>query len=160
MKKEWIAVSLLLALPGLLYAAPHQASAPKQQETAEKPVYLFDLLKKQPYANLWKKTVWDKVPNKKDPNFSWLKSGGTTSPAIIAKVGNETYYKMEACKPHFCGGDYDILVLMNKKKVMALQLYALPKGNVANGRKMEKMYGHPTTLERRYFDAWKKNFGH
>ncbi|MCS4534514.1 Ivy family c-type lysozyme inhibitor [Neisseria montereyensis] len=159
MKKEWITASLCLALACPLYAAPNNSPAVKKQAAAEKPVYLFELIEKQPYANLWRNTVWNKVPNKKDFNFSWLKSGGTTSPAETVKIGNETYYKIEACRPHLCGGDYDILVLINKKKVMALQLYALPKGNVSNGRKMEKMYGTPTALERRYFNVWKQDYG-
>ncbi|MCS4534513.1 Ivy family c-type lysozyme inhibitor [Neisseria montereyensis] len=160
MKKEWIIFSFCLVLSTSLYAATQTASAAKRQATTEESVYLSDLLKKQPYANLWKTTVWDKVPDQKDPKFSWLKDGGTTTPATTAKIGYETYHKIEGCKPHSCAGDDEVLVLMNNKKVMALQLYTQSKGNVTNGQKLEKMYGSPTTLEQRYFDAWKKNFGH
>lgn len=141
------------------------AAAPAQG----KEVYLFDLIKQPPYAALWRDTVWNKVPDKKHMNYSWLQTGGTTGAAETVRIGGQDFYFMEACKPHFCGGDYDILVLMNRNKVVALQIYAVPGYvNVLdwggkrkrvwadNGEKKTRIYGAPTPAERRYLEQQAK----
>lgn len=148
---------MLFALLGISALSAVQAKG--------KEIYLFDLIKKPPYAALWRDTVWNKVPDKKHMTYSWLKTGGTTGAAETVHIGGQEYYYMEACKPHFCGGDYDILVLMNKNKVVALQIYAVPGYvNVLdwggkrkrvwadNGKKMTRIYGVPTPAEKRYLE--------
>lgn len=152
-----LALALAMAAPTPAVAQWRKNLTPQERASLAGQVYLLDLLEQKPYATLWRNTVWNHVPNKRNTNFSWLKGGGTSGPLETVQIDGQTFYKAELCKPHACTDDI-ALVLINKQKVVVLQLYALPLGNVANGKKMQKLYGQPTEAERRYLKTWVKDW--
>lgn len=165
MKYRFLTVATTALSLSLALATPAQAQqwrkklTPQEQASLAGEVYLHDLLEQKPYASLWRNTVWNQVPNKRSMTFSWLKDGGTSAPAERVQIDGQTFYKVDICKPHLCGGgDYTALVLINKQKVLVLQLYAVPQGKVSNGKKMQKLYGQPTEAELRYLHTWAKDF--
>lgn len=134
-----IVFGLLLVL---LSAAAFGKGKPEQY------VYLFDLVKKQPYKAVWQKDIWQQVKRQSHGmNVAWVNgANGVSSPVETVRIGGRKYYLATLCEPHNCGV-HMMYVLFDSRKAVAMRQVDLD----------EYVYhGNPDRTLRDYLDGWRK----
>lgn len=107
-------------------------------EAAAKDLFIWDLIKRQPYQAIWNENIGSHVINTEDA--WWIeKAEGVASPIKQVIVGGKLYYFTTMCEPHFCGYNH-MYILINNRRGVAIQfrhngtnqVYGTPNNNEIN----------------------------
>lgn len=117
-------------------------------------VFIFDLVKKNPYKKYWNDTIISQVRHNHKNDEHWLKQArGVASPLSATHIGATEYLIGTLCEPHNCGGNI-LYILINKNRLVALQFTR----DFSSGKKPAmSTYGNPSAAEMKYLLDWRKS---
>lgn len=109
--------------------------------------HISDIVKKQPYRNLWQKNVCRQRP--KIPANNWVCSAQGVAETDKIRIGGTEYYQVTVMQPHNVSYNY-IHVLMNRKTVVGWHI------NKDTGQ--NRVYGQPTDAEKQVLQQMETEF--